>query len=152
MKTFAFRAAMAVALLTGLAPATWAQVAPPQIAQRQDLMKSNSAAVRILLRMLRGTEPWDQTAAKRAAATLNGNSKQIASLFPPGSGAASGVKTAARDEIWSNMSDFQTKAKTFEDEAAKLAAAGDDAALKAEIPIVGKTCSGCHELFRNAPE
>jgi len=152
MRTLLRRAAIAVALLLGLTVATEAQVAPPQIAQRQDLMKSNSAAVRTLLRMLRGTEPWDQAAAKRAAATINGNSKQIVSLFPAGSGPDSGAKTGARDAIWDNLSDFEAKAKTLEDESAKLAAAGDDTALKAQIPVVGKACSGCHEVYRNAPE
>jgi cytochrome c556 len=152
MKTLAFCATATVALLLGLATATRAEVAPPQIAQRQDLMKSNSAAIRTLVRMLRGTEPWDQAAAKRAAATLNGNSKQILSLFPAGSGTESGAKTAAKPEIWSNPGDFQAKAKALEDESTKLVAASDDAALKAEIPIVGKACSGCHEAYRNAPE
>ncbi len=152
MRTFFCRTAIAVALLLGLAVATEAQVPPPQIAQRQDLMKSNSAAVRRLVRMLRGTEPWDLSAARQAAATINGNSKQIISLFPPGTGADSGVKTGARDTIWQNPSDFEAKARVLEDESAKLVAAGDDTALKAQIPVVGKACSGCHETYRNAPE
>lgn len=152
MRTPVCRAALAAALLLGLAVATEAQVAPPQIAQRQDLMKSNSAAVRTLLRMLRGTEPWDRAAARQAAVTINSNSKQITSLFPPGSGPDSGAKTGARDAIWETTSDFAAKAKTLEDESAKLVAAGDDAALKAQIPVVGKACSGCHETYRNAPE
>ena len=151
MRTLVCRAALAAALLLGLAVATQAQVGP-QIAQRQDLMKSNSAAVRTLVRMLRGTEPWDRAAAKQAATTINNNSKQIMGLFPAGSGAQSGAKTGARDAIWDNLSDFEAKAKTLEDESAKLVAAGDDSALKAQIPVVGKACSGCHETYRNAPE
>ncbi len=152
MRTLFYRTAIAVALLLGLVVATEAQVPPPQIAQRQDLMKSNSAAVRSLVRMLRGTEPWDRAAAKQAAATINSNSKQIVSLFPPGSGPDSGVKTGARDTIWENLSDFEAKAKVLEDESSTLVAAGDDTALKAQIPVVGKACSGCHEAYRNAPE
>ncbi|MBV8536266.1 MAG: cytochrome c [Alphaproteobacteria bacterium] len=152
MRTLFCRAALAAALLLGVAVATEAQVAPPQIAQRQDLMKSNSAAVRTLVRMLRGTEPWDPAAAKKAAGTINANSKQILGLFPPGSGPESGAKTGARDTIWANPGDFEAKAKALEDESAKLVAAGDDAALKAQIPVVGKACSGCHEAYRNAPD
>jgi len=143
---------MAAALLLGLAVAGEAEVAAPQITQRQDLMKSNSAAVRILVRMLRGSEPWDRAAAKQAALAINSNSKQIMSLFPPGSGTESGAKTGARDAIWKNPADFAAKAQTLEDESAKLVAASDDMALKAQIPVVGKACSGCHEAYRNAPE
>jgi cytochrome c556 len=152
MKTLFCRAALAAALLLGLAVATEAQIAPPQVAQRQDLMKSNGAAVRTLVRMLRGTEPWNPATARQAAVTINGNSKQIIGLFPPGSGPASGAKTGASDAIWENLGDFEAKAKTLEEESAKLVAASDDAALKAQIPVVGKACSGCHEAYRNAPE
>lgn len=152
MRTLVCKTAIGVALLLGLATATEAQVAPPQVAQRQDLMKSNSAAVRTLVRMLRGTESWNDTAAKQAATTINNNSKQIISLFPPGTGAESGAKTGARDAIWDNMSDFQAKVRTLEDESAKLVAASDDAALKTQIPVVGKACSGCHEVYRSTPE
>ena len=152
MRTLFCRAAIGVTLLLGLATATEAQIAPPQVVQRQDLMKSNSAAVRRLVRMLRGTEPWDHAAAKQAATTINRNSKQIISLFPPGTGAESGAKTGARDAIWDNMSDFEAKVKALEDESAKLVAASDDAALKAQIPVVGKACSGCHEVYRSTPE
>jgi cytochrome c556 len=152
MKTGLIRTAAAAMLLLGLAAATRAQVAPPQIAQRQDLMKSSSAAIRTLVRMMRGTEPWDAGAAKKAAATINGNSRQIVGLFPPGSGADSGAKTAAKPAIWDNLSDFQARAKTLEDESAKLIAAGGDAAVKEQIPNVGKACSGCHEVYRSTPD
>lgn len=151
MKTFVFRTVATAALLLSGAVA-WAQVAPPQIAQRQDLMKANSAAVRILVRMMRGTEPWDASAARKAATTIHANAEQIVGLFPPGSGAESGAKTAAKPEIWDHLSDFQAKARTLEDESAKLVAAPDDTALKAEITQVGKACSGCHEAYRNVPD
>ncbi len=147
-----FRTAIVAALLVVLTVAAPARAAAPEIAQRQELMKSNSAAIRMLVRMLRGTQPWDGDAAKRAAATLNSNSKQIQSLFPPGSGTESGVKTTARSEIWDNSGDFAAKADALEAESAKLMAASDDTAFKAQIAIVGKTCSGCHEAYRNAPE
>jgi len=152
MRTLVCRAALAAALLLGFAVAGEAQMAPPQIAQRQDLMKANGAAVRALVRMLRGTEPWDSGAARQAAVTINRNSKQIIGLFPPGSGAASGAKTGARDAIWESPGDFEGKARALEEESAKLVAAGDDASFKAQIPVVGKACSGCHETYRNAPE
>ena len=151
MKTVVFRAT-AAALLLGLATAAGAQVAPPQIAQRQDLMKANSAAIRGLVRMVRGTQPWDADAARKAGATLHDNAQRLVGLFPAGSGTESGAKTAAKPEIWSNPGDFQAKAQALADETAKLAAAGDDAALKSQITKVGKACSGCHEAYRNTPD
>src|SRR5882724_9448060 len=64
------RLAAGVALLLGAGFVAQAQVAPPQIAQRQDLMKSSSAAVRTLVQMARGTQAWNSNAAKQAAVTI----------------------------------------------------------------------------------
>jgi cytochrome c556 len=111
-------------------------------------MKANGAAAKTLTQMVRGEQPWNQQAAHQAAMTLNNNSKQIPSLFPQGSGQETGVKTAALPTIWQNKADFDAKAKAMEAETAKLVAANDEAAVKAQFPNVGKTCGGCHENYR----
>jgi cytochrome c556 len=141
-------AAAGVAVLLGVAVIAEAQNAPAQVSQRQELMKANGAAAKTLTQMVRGEQPWNQQAAHQAAMTLNNNSKQIPSLFPQGSGQETGVKTAALPTIWQNKADFDAKAKAMEAETAKLVAANDEAAVKAQFPNVGKTCGGCHENYR----
>ncbi len=152
MKTLVSRMTGALVLVMSLGTVAAAQVAPPQIAARQDLMKANSAAVRVLVRMAQGVQPWSRNAAREAAATITKNAQQIVSLFPPGSGAASGVETAARPEIWENMADFAARARALQDVSAKLTDADEPAALKAQLVDVAKTCSGCHEAYRSRPE
>lgn len=139
----------AMGSLLGIAIVAEAQIAPAQIIkQRQELMKANGAAAATLVKMIRGEQPYTQQAAHQAAVTINNNSKQITNLFPPGSGAEAGVKTGALPAIWQNKADFDAKAKTLQDESAKLVAANDEAAVKAEVPNVGKACGGCHQTYR----
>lgn len=145
-------AAAGVAVLAGIVVVAQAQVAPPQIKQRQEAMKANGAAAKTIGDMMKGEKPWDQAAAHQAAVTINSNAKALPGLFPSGSGAESGVKTAALPAIWSKMDDFKAKAKANEDESAKLVAANDEASFKAQFPNVGKTCGGCHESYRAKPQ
>jgi cytochrome c556 len=71
--------------------------------------------------------------------------------FPAGSGPESGVKTAAKAEIWSQPVEF---AKWEHDLSAAIAllvkvTAGQDIELvRHQHEQVGKTCAGCHKTFR----
>ena len=142
-------AAVGVVALLGVGIAAEAQNAPAQIIkQRQELMKSNGAAAKTLAQMMKGEKPYDQKAVHQAAVTINNNSKHIATLFPPGSGPEAGVKTGALPAIWKNKADFDAKAKKLEEESAKLVAANDEAAVKAQFGNVGKACGSCHQDYR----
>lgn len=126
-----------------------AQNAPTEIIkQRQEMMKANGASAKALADMMKGEKPYSQQAAHQAAVTINDNSKKISSMFPPGSGAEAGVKTAALPAIWKDKADFDAKAKKLEEESATLVAANDEAAVKAQFGNVGKACGGCHETYR----
>ncbi|HTP83581.1 MAG TPA: cytochrome c [Alphaproteobacteria bacterium] len=141
-------AGFAALLVAGVVVAE-AQNAPAEvIKQRQELMKANGAAAKTLADMMKGEKPYSQQAAHQAAVTINDNSKKIPSMFPAGSGAEAGVKTDALPAIWQNKADFDTKAKNLETESAKLVAANDEAAVKAQFGNVGKACGGCHEGYR----
>lgn len=142
-------AAVSIVALLGIAIIAEAQTAPAQvIKQRQELMKANGAAAKTLAEMMKGEKPYDQKAAHQAAVTINTNSKQIPTLFPPGSGSEAGVKTGALPAIWQNKADFEAKAKNLEEQSAKMVAANDEAAVKAQFGAVGKACGGCHQDYR----
>ena len=142
-------AAAGLAVLLGVGMVAEAQNAPSAVIKtRQDLMKSNGASAKALAEMMKGEKPYSQDVAHKAAMTINENSKKIPSLFPPGSGAEAGVKTGALPAIWTNKADFDAKAKKLEEESAKLVAANDEAAVKAQFGNVGKSCGGCHETYR----
>ncbi|HTY65435.1 MAG TPA: cytochrome c [Alphaproteobacteria bacterium] len=142
-------AGFAALLVAGVVVAE-AQNAPAEvIKQRQEMMKANGAAAKTLADMMKGEKPYSQDAAHQAAVTINANSKKIPSMFPAGSGTEAGVKTGALPAIWQNKADFDAKSKKLEEESAKLVAANDEAAVKAQFGNVGKACGGCHETYRS---
>jgi cytochrome c556 len=133
----------------GIAVVAEAQNAPTEIIkQRQEMMKANGQAAQAIAKMAKGDLPYDQEAVHKAALSINESSKKISAMFPPGSGPEAGVKTGALPAIWTDKADFDSKAKKLEEESAKLVAAGDEAAVKAQFGNVGKSCGGCHETYR----
>jgi cytochrome c556 len=62
-----------------------------------------------------------------------------------------GEKSRALPAIWKESDKFKEASSRFENETAKLyevSRGGDEAAVKAQIGAVGKTCAGCHDNFR----
>jgi cytochrome c556 len=145
---------LALALTVGAVAfggAALAQNAGEAIQKRQDAMKGNGGAMRVLTPMARGDQPWNQAAAIQALETLSRNGSGVAALFPQGSGAATGIKTAALPAIWEKWADFQNAAKAQADAANNLltlARANDEAGFKSGFAAVGRACGGCHEPFR----
>lgn len=72
--------------------------------------------------------------------------------FPEGSGPESGLKTAARPEIWSNNTEFRKWVEALPAEVEKLqvivTSKGEIGEIKAQHKAVGETCKSCHDLFR----
>jgi cytochrome c556 len=145
MRSTSFAFALGVALLGAVAGAS-AQA--PEIAARQDLMKANGAALRVLVPMVRGEAPWNAAAAGQAAATVQSDAAKGKGLFPAGSTAAN---SAALPAIWERKAEFDAIFDRQRDAAAnlvRLAAAGDEAGFKAAFPALGQTCGACHTPFR----
>jgi cytochrome c556 len=59
--------------------------------------------------------------------------------------------TGARPEIWKNRAKFDAAAENMQKavaELAKVAASGDEGALKGAFGAAGKACKDCHDDFR----
>jgi cytochrome c556 len=72
--------------------------------------------------------------------------------FPAGSDPASGVKTNAREAVWTKPQEFKQAADSFAIEAAKmtqLAPAAGIAASRAQGKVLTETCRTCHRNFRS---
>ena len=117
------------------------------IAERRALMKHDGEAAKKLFDMSKGKIPFDLATVKESLATLNEGATKSAALFPDNSKTGGG--TAALPAIWQNKADFDEKSKKLEEESAKLVAANDEAAVKAQFGNVGKACGGCHETYRS---
>lgn len=76
----------------------------------------------------------------------------MGALYPAGSDKGTGWEpTRAKAEIWTEKDKLGKAAVAFNKEAnemAKVAAAGDAAAVKEQLGKLGGTCKGCHDDFK----
>jgi cytochrome c556 len=137
-----FVAAIVVALGTG---AVIAQSDP--IAARKALMKGNNDGASLLVRMMRGTSPYDASMVDPVFAQWAETAQKLPGLFPENSKTGD---TRAAPKIWETKADFDAKAAEF----GKAVADNRDKAkqsldgLKEAVGAVGKTCDSCHEPYR----
>lgn len=134
--------------------AALAQKSPADtIKARQEAMKSMGGNLKTINDQLKGATP-DVAAIKTAVANISASGKDVASLFPAGTGPEAGVKTRAKPEIWSQAADFKAAADNFNAGNAKFSqvvAGGNVDAIKADVKAFSDGCGGCHMKFR-APE
>ena len=74
--------------------------------------------------------------------------KKLKTLWPPKSG---GDNTRAKEEIWTNIDDFNKKMLSMEAAASSLLKSISEADIilaRKAFRGVGKTCSSCHKLYR----
>jgi cytochrome c556 len=99
--------------------------------------------------MVKGEVPFDRTAFQGFAADLaSAAALNILPGFPEGS---TSDDSDARDEIWLNWSDFESKLQKLRTESAKLvkvAEDGDEAAIKAQLDATRRTCKSCHDDYK----
>jgi cytochrome c556 len=120
------------------------------IKTRQDNFKAMGGALKAIGDQLKTGMP-DKAIVTENAKKIATLSKEIPSWFPKGTGEESGVKTAAKPEIWSQPADFAAAAAKLPVEADKLvmvAASGDAAAIGDQMKATGGACGGCHKVFR----
>jgi len=98
--------------------------------------------------MAQGKAPFNAAVVQRNAGFLDNLSRMSWDGFDA---STRGEKSRALPAVFDNGAAFKEAAARLENEAAKLVAAsrgGDEAAVKAQIGAVGKTCGGCHDDFR----
>lgn len=117
--------------------------------ERHEGMEAVGTTNKILRREL-GAEAPDLRAVRSAAASMTGLAEKSTRWFPKGSGSDMG-KTGAKAEIWQNSTDFAAKQRGFRAAAKALdraAKSGNLAISKESYATLGKTCKGCHDLYR----
>ncbi|CAM4010637.1 c-type cytochrome [Shewanella aquimarina] len=98
--------------------------------------------------MLKGKKPFDAEVFAMRAQNVAALSKLPAEGFVAGSDKGD---TGALAKIWSDKADFDAKMSTFQDNAAKLAVAAqsdDKNAIKQAFMNTGKSCKGCHDIYK----
>ncbi len=98
--------------------------------------------------MASGKAPYNVEVVRRNAGFLDNLSRMPWDGFQPGT---KGEKSRALPAVYDNKAKFDETASQLENEVSKLVAvsrSGDEAAVKAQITAVGKTCGACHDNFR----
>ncbi len=121
-----------------------------QVKTTQTMMKGNGKNAGALAAMIKGEKPYDQATVDAALVQFNDTAKKLPTLFPASlKGAKFDGDYSPTDKIWSDKAGFDEHiasfAKTVSDAKGKIT---DLDALKAELPVIGKQCGGCHETYR----
>jgi cytochrome c556 len=148
---FSILLGIGIAVGAGMAVADEEFDPQPVIEGRQAALRDIGAAFKAISDELKKPAP--------SLPSIRHNARQIDELikqqnfwFPAGTGPESDIETAAKPEIWKHPAEFKAKQVAFGQEAAQLvnvAAGSDVAAIKTQWQVLGKTCKGCHEQFRN---
>lgn len=142
-------AALAALSLGIAAGAAVAQVKPEvMVKQRQAVMTLQGKYFGPMAAMAQGKAPYNVEVVRRNAAFLDNLSRMPWDGFDPNT---KDVKSAALPAVYEQPQKFREAASRLENEAHKLyqvSQSGDEAAVKAQIGAVGKSCGGCHESFR----
>jgi cytochrome c556 len=144
-------AGLAFALGAGFTQTVLAQVKPETLVkQRQAAMTLQGKYAGPLGAMAQGKAPYNADTVAFNAAMLDALSRMPWDGFAESTKDTT-VKTAALPAIWSEPAKFKEAQDTFQKAVQALVAVsrgGDEAAQKAAIGAVGKTCGGCHQNFR----
>lgn len=156
-----FLAALVTVALGATTFVTFAQDEAPfqnQITARQSFMQLYRFNISILGGMARGDMEYDAELAAGAAGNMLAASKMNnGPMWPAGSDlSAPGLAgvTAAKPDLWANMSMVGEKSQALSAALEAMAAAAGDGlgAVRSNIGAVGDGCSGCHDNFRESDD
>ncbi len=119
------------------------------IEQRQENFEKIGNAIKVISRELKGEKP-NLSQVRTGATAIAQLSPQVPAWFPAGTGPNVG-KTEAHAQIWQKPEDFAAKSQAFQEAAVAFntAAQGSDlASIRAAYANLGKSCKGCHDLYR----
>src|ERR1700757_1525514 len=142
---------VAGALVLGLGVGLGAVMAQQdQVKATQAMMKGDGKNAGALSAMIKGEKPYDQATVDAALTQFSETAAKLPTLFPES------IKGKPFDGDYSPSSKIWEDKAGFDEHIASFAKVVGDAkgkikdldALKAELPIIGKQCGGCHETYR----
>jgi cytochrome c556 len=130
------------------------QNSPEQAAAdaRQSLLRVTSWNMDPLGGMLRNKVPFDAALVQKNATRIAQLGAMIPDAFSVDTHKATGLKTKAREGIWTSKADFDARANDLvkaATDAADAAKGGDKSATLKALAAVGKACGTCHDSFKN---
>jgi cytochrome c556 len=116
---------------------------------RQGVMNVFSWNAAHMAAMAKGEVPFDAAAFQGYAADLA--AAAAINILPGFPEESTTDDSDAKDEIWLNWKDFESKLQDLRSASAKLkevAAGGDEAAIKAQLDATRRTCKACHDDYK----
>ena len=119
--------------------------------ETQTTMKATGRALGATLSpMVKGEKPYDQSTVNAALAQFEDTAKNLPTLFPA---SMKGLKLEGdydpSPKIWDDKAGFESHIQSFAKVVADAKGKIKDLdTLKAELPVIGKQCGGCHETYR----
>jgi cytochrome c556 len=116
------------------------------VKQRMDEMEHVGRVVKRINERLKSKRGLADIA--RDAEEIGAAAMRIPSLFPPGTRDG---HSEAKPAVWERWPEFEAASRTLVQEAEKLAGAarsGQEPAIAAQFRSMTRTCSGCHDDFR----
>lgn len=149
MRKRLFAAGVAVVLGMGVAQGAFAQAKPEVLVkQRQAKMTLQGKYFGPLAAIAQGKAPYNDAVVQRNAGFLDNLTRMAWDGYDP---STSNEKSRTLQAAYDNSAKFKEYVSRLENDASKLVAlsrSGDEAAVKAQIGAVGKTCGACHDDFR----
>jgi cytochrome c556 len=142
--------ALAVAQVA-IKPAKSAAEAKTAIEARQAVFKDIKKAYEPMIAMMKNQQPFDAAVIATNAARIQELSAKIPEAFAVDTRGFKETKSEAQDRVWLSQVEFKAKTDATVQAAANLAAVaktGDKGATMKAIPAMGKTCGGCHDIFK----
>ncbi|THD54274.1 cytochrome c [Phenylobacterium sp.] len=133
-------------------PAGPASPAGQALLARQAHFREQAAGFKAINDELKKDAP-DKAVIAANATKIKGTAADLPTWFPKGSGPETGLKTAAKAEIWTDAEGFDKAAAQLQAETVKLeqlAMVGDLDAIKTQARAVGAACGACHAKYRAA--
>lgn len=123
------------------------------VKERMDYMETLGDSTKAVGAMFKGEAPYDLGIVQEHAAYIAGKAPQLTELFPEGT---HHDPSEALPVIWDQWEDFQNLAAEFQTSSSAFLETVDSAAeqnqVRAAFAQVGKTCSNCHEVYREKKE
>lgn len=119
--------------------------------QAQALMKANGKNMGgVLSATAKGDKPYDQAAIDAALMHMAETAQKLPTLYPDSTKGLKGQGDYSPSaKVWENKADFAAHIASFAKVVTEAKAKIKDLdLLKATVPVIGKECSGCHEVFR----
>ncbi|MDO6719946.1 cytochrome c [Psychrosphaera sp. 1_MG-2023] len=144
------------ALLTASAASVIAEPASSQkqankaVEWRQAMFQLIASNMGSLGAMAKGKIPVDAATVEKNATRIN----QLANMIDDYTSVDTrkfDVKTEALDKVWEDRADFDKKIQALINASSTLAEkakSGDTSAIKSAIGGIGKSCKGCHDVYK----